>query len=235
VSAKLHQLLAESDALLLDFDGPVCSVFAGYPAATVAAELLALVGATGVSTKDVEGELDPIEVLRWAARHGGRSLAATVDDALTAAEVRAVTTASPTPYALDIISFTYSAGVPLAVVSNNSGKCVNTYLAIHGKAAMVRGVEGRSFAQPAKMKPHPAPILAAVADLCMSPDRCVLVGDSTSDMVAAGRAGTKSIGYANRDGKKSALRAAGADVVVDNMKDVLDALQYRRPPSVPVS
>ncbi len=39
MSADLGRLLGEVGAVLLDFDGPVCSVFAGYPAPHVAAEL----------------------------------------------------------------------------------------------------------------------------------------------------------------------------------------------------
>ena len=39
--------LVGAGPLLLDFDGPVCSIFAGYPAPRVAAELVALGCGTG--------------------------------------------------------------------------------------------------------------------------------------------------------------------------------------------
>ncbi len=39
----LEDLLARTNALVLDFDGPICAVFAGYPAAAVAAELHTIV------------------------------------------------------------------------------------------------------------------------------------------------------------------------------------------------
>ena len=46
--------------LFLDFDGPVCSVFAGYSAARVAGELVAVVEAAGVVVSaQVRGERRP--------------------------------------------------------------------------------------------------------------------------------------------------------------------------------
>lgn len=39
MTADLGRLLGEVGAVLLDFDGPVCSILAGYPAPQVAAEL----------------------------------------------------------------------------------------------------------------------------------------------------------------------------------------------------
>jgi hypothetical protein len=52
--------------LLLDFDGPICSIFAGYPAPRVAAELVALLDVEGVAVPpEVRGEGDPLAVLRW--------------------------------------------------------------------------------------------------------------------------------------------------------------------------
>ena len=51
--------------LLLDFDGPVCGIFAGYPAPRVARELIAALRAAGVDVPDATAEqTDPIEVLR---------------------------------------------------------------------------------------------------------------------------------------------------------------------------
>ena len=52
--------------LLLDFDGPVCSIFAGYPAPRVAAGLVALLHVEGIAMPpEIRGEGDPLAVLRW--------------------------------------------------------------------------------------------------------------------------------------------------------------------------
>ena len=71
MSAELTRLLAEIDAILLDFDGPLCSVFAGYPAPEIAAELVELLQRQGVPLPPrLTSETDPLEVLRWTGTTG---------------------------------------------------------------------------------------------------------------------------------------------------------------------
>jgi HAD-hyrolase-like len=126
MNADLARLAAESDAILLDFDGPVCGLFAGYPASRIAGELVGLLQRRGVALpRQLPSETDPLEVLRWAGTTG-----------------------------------------------NN--------------------------------------------DLGVQVSRAVLVGDSVSDIRAGRAAGVRTIGYANRAGKVTALRAAGADVVIES-------------------
>ena len=43
-ASDLDTILARTRHLLLDFDGPICSIFAGLPAATVADRLRKLFG-----------------------------------------------------------------------------------------------------------------------------------------------------------------------------------------------
>jgi hypothetical protein len=76
--------------LLLDFDGPVCSIFAGYPAPRVTAELLALLGVGGVAMPPaVRRETDPLAVLRWVGETCSHDVTVAVEETLCAAEVRA--------------------------------------------------------------------------------------------------------------------------------------------------
>lgn len=58
----------------------------------------------------------------------------------------------------------------------------------------------------------------------MPPGRCVLVGDSDFDMVAATASGVHPLGYAKTPGRDVALMAAGAEAVTDNMGDLIGAL-----------
>ncbi|MDG4835234.1 HAD family phosphatase [Micromonospora sp. WMMD967] len=218
MNPDLGRLLGEVGAVLLDFDGPVCSIFAGYPAPQIAAELVEVLRRRGVAVPpDLEGEQDPLEVLRRTGAAGDHGTTRAVEDALCAAELRAVETAEPTPYGREVIVTAWQAGLPLGVVSNNSASAVTAYLVAHRLAAYVSPVVGRAYADPAQMKPDPAPILQAVHALSMSPSRCVLVGDSLSDIEGAHAAGVRVIGYANRAWKVDAFRAAGAEVVVTSM------------------
>ena len=223
--AGLTRLVAETDAMLLDFDGPVCSVFAGYPAPKIAAELVELLGRQGMSLPpQLVSETDPLEVLRWTGSAGDQAITQAVEDALCMAELRAVEGAVPAPYSREVIVAARQAGLPVAVVSNNSAGAVTAYLVAHRLVRYVAPIIGRPYADPARMKPHPEPVLQAVHDLGVQPARSVLVGDSLSDIEAGLAAGVRTIGYANRPAKAAAFRKAGADVVIDSMGPLAAAL-----------
>jgi haloacid dehalogenase superfamily, subfamily IA, variant 3 with third motif having DD or ED/haloacid dehalogenase superfamily, subfamily IA, variant 1 with third motif having Dx(3-4)D or Dx(3-4)E len=228
MTTDLHRLLAEIDAVLLDFDGPICSVFAGYPAPQVAADLVDMLHRHNVEVApDLIQEPDPLEVLRRAGATGDQDTTRAVEDALCAAELQAVETAEPTPYSREVIVAARQAGFPVAIVSNNSAGAVKAYLTAHRLDTHVTRVVGRAYAVPEQMKPNPAPIREAVQAVGALPSRCVLVGDSLTDIDGARAAGVQVIGYANRPYKVKTFRAAGADVVVTSMREIADSLVER--------
>ncbi len=209
--------------LLLDFDGPVCSIFAGYPAPSIARELVELLRAAGVEPPaNIAEQRDPLEVLRWTGESCSRTLTESVEDALCAAESRAVRAAAPTSYGHEVIEAAHRAGTPVAVVSNNSAGAVSAYLSAHRLAEFVAPVIGRAYADPTRMKPNPEPILMAVQALDAEPGDCLLVGDSLSDIEGAKAAGVRVVGYANRPWKVDAFGAA--DLVVTSMREILAAI-----------
>jgi beta-phosphoglucomutase family hydrolase len=70
-------------------------------------------------------------------------------------------------------------------------------------------------------KPHPDTFLAAARELGVEPDQAAVIEDALAGM-EAGRAG--HFGYVigvNRTGQADALRAHGADVVVDDLAELL--------------
>ncbi|MGW5642093.1 HAD family hydrolase [Saccharopolyspora sp. NPDC003762] len=62
---------------------------------------------------------------------------------------------------------------------------------------MVADVSARTNADVSELKPQPHLLLRAASFLGVSPERCVMIGDSATDIEAAQRAGTKCIAYAN--------------------------------------
>ncbi|MGN5633314.1 HAD family hydrolase [Streptomyces sp. AC154] len=74
------------------------------------------------------------------------------------------------------------------------------------------------------MKPDPHSLLMATGELDTHPHDCTLIGDSVTDVAATVATGGRSIGFANKAGKDTALRDAGADVVVTAMTAVAEAL-----------
>lgn len=221
---KVAALIRSIDAILFDFDGPVCSVFAGYPAPSVAQAL------RDVLTKEqvrlpacVVNERDPLNILRWASgRHP--SITTRLEEVLCAAEEEAVRSAAPTKHAHEAIIAATRSGRSVAIVSNNSATAIRSYLALHGLTPHVRVVVGRPFANPGLMKPNPRGVLDALHALETRPAIAMLVGDSPSDVEAACRAGVAVVGYAKSVLHKSALEHAGAEIVIDRMGDLVDAL-----------
>lgn len=211
--------LLKSGPLLLDFDGPVCGIFSGYPAPQIASELVELIGAETVAVPlSLRKERDPLEVLRWAGRsRKGVELVRAIEDALCAAELQAVKTAEPTPCGREVIVAAHQAGLSVAIVSNNSAGAVRAYLSAHRLTAYISVVTGRAYADPASMKPNPQPIRRTVEVLGAEAGRCALVGDSLSDIEGACAAGVPVIGFANRSSKEDLFVQAGANIVVKSM------------------
>jgi phosphoglycolate phosphatase len=222
--ANLARILRPAKAVLFDFDGPVCSVFAGYPAQQITEELRGL-------ARDARGDLSPA-LTRASSPHdlllaaaGDRDLAGLLEDALQKAEMSAVQTALPTPGAAESLAACSDSGRIVAVVSNNYAGAVVDYLTRLGFADLVKHIEGRNASDPALMKPSPYLLKRTVRALEVQPTSCVFIGDQTTDIEAGRAAGTPTIGYANKPGKADSLSAAGADVVIETMVSVADAIR----------
>jgi beta-phosphoglucomutase-like phosphatase (HAD superfamily) len=105
-----------------------------------------------------------------------------------------------------------AAGVKVCVASQ--GKLEKTELTL--KLTGLRDLFGEhelfsAYSVP-RGKPHPDLFLHAAATMRASPDRCVVVEDTTIGVIAARSAGMRTLGYtANED--ESALQAAGAEVL----------------------
>jgi phosphoglycolate phosphatase len=229
-SVDLHRVIERTRDLMLDFDGPICSVFAGLPAPAVADRLRELLGSNGKPLPEaVAGEDDPIEVLRYASALDLDP--ASVEATLREAELAAVETARPTPHAREVILACHQTSRRVAVISNNSQAAVEHYLAAHGLAEHIDVIAGRTEPDPRLLKPHPHLVLRALDALGSDPATCALVGDSISDIQAAQKARTASIGFANKPGKAERLQGAGADAIVVTMAELCGALLALQPSS----
>jgi phosphoglycolate phosphatase len=227
----IGEILARTRYVLLDFDGPVCDIFARLPATTVAERLRKLI--TGQAVQMPENILrspDPLEVFTYAATVTAK-LAAQVEAEMADQELAAVATARPTPYVHEVVTSCRDTHRPVAVVSNNADHAVRTYLAQHGLDNRIDLIAARTSPDPALLKPSPHLIEQAMTGLGASPAECVLVGDTTTDMQAARLAGIHSIGYANKPGKYASLTAAGATTVVTSLADIVLPLRGRPLPN----
>ncbi|WP_030220567.1 HAD family hydrolase [Streptomyces bikiniensis] len=221
----LTETLANARVLLFDFDGPVCDLFAGLPAPEVARELTALLAARDEAAGAKAARTDdPIEVL-LIAHEADTELGQGIERALTAAEVRAAAlSGQPTPGAAEALRTARAAGRGVAVVSDSSTECVRAFLELHGLQEHVTHIVGRPSEQLHLMRPNPFPLLTAAEQMHVDVTGCTLIGDSPTDVRAAHAAGATAIGYADEPHKTDLFNEAQADVVIEHMQDIADAL-----------
>ncbi|GGS63019.1 HAD family hydrolase [Streptomyces violaceus] len=227
-----HHLLAlikRARVVLWDFDGPVCRLFAGHSADGVASDLVSWLegrGLRGLLTDTERESLDPQVVLRAVdRRHPGSDLAAELEERLTQEELRAASSAMPTPYADPLIRTWSAVGSRLAIATNNSPRVVRKYLESRGLVGcFAPHIYGRTE-ELSHLKPDPHCLNRALNAMGAAPDDALMIGDTPSDHEAAARAGVPFLGYANNPRKAKILREAGAGTVVESLERVLELLR----------
>ena len=229
-SNDLAGVLAQTRSVLLDFDGPVCPIFADGRNAAIASVMRDRLRRHNVDIPaEIEAAWDPLHVLWFVYRRGPANLTAVVDDTFVEAEVNAALTAQPTPHAHDAIRACHEVGRPVVVVSNNAAAAIEAYLNRHQLAGDITAVVGRTHGRPDLMKPHPDPVNRALRILRATPDSCVLVGDSVTDIEVAHKTGVRSIGYVKAPDRLASLLDARPDAVTDSMADLATAIRASRP------
>ncbi len=202
------QLIADSKGLLLDFDGPICDVYAGSDPARIAREV-----ATEFNLDNNTD--DPLDLITHALATGGP--VDEIHQALTATEVHAVHSATETPGIRRLIE-TYDRQV--AIVSNNAAEAIEHWLSLAGILDLVDTVTGRD---PRHMKPDPQPLAITLTTIGQHPQDCVFIGDSMSDIEAANRAETPIIALANRPTKQTQFETAGCNHVINDMLNLANS------------
>jgi HAD superfamily hydrolase (TIGR01509 family) len=122
----------------------------------------------------------------------------------------------------ELIHQVRNAGKSVTIVSNNSVAAVTAFLTQHELMPQVDHISARTQADPELMKPNPYLIEQALTWLGAKPSECILIGDSVSDMEACKNAGgVVAGGYANKKGKIERLIAAGADIIITDIRHLL--------------
>lgn len=229
--SQLAELLRPIRHVMLDFDGPVCHMFAGRPAPGVADRLRALIAAEQDVPDELADEADPLGFYRYTPQLPA-DLAARVTERLRAEEVEAAATAELTPGVVDVMHACKRTGRVVTVVSNNTPEAVETFLAKHDLSKYIEHVSGRSNADPALMKPSPYLLQRAADAVETRLAASVLVGDSDTDIEAAHATGMTAIAYANKPGKADRFAKLNAEAIITDMRRLATAVLEADPRAV---
>ncbi|GAB3652432.1 HAD family hydrolase [Glycomyces tarimensis] len=210
-----QEALAECSLLLLDFDGPLCALFSGYPSGAIAAKMIEIVrGIDPRLANEMAGETSPMAVLLTVAENLPKKTVDRMDEFLCAEEMRAVDSAAATPGVAELMEASRREGRTIGIVSNNCPRAIAKYLNREGLDAHVSIVVGRPYGRPRRMKPDPYLIRQALGYAGVDAARACFIGDSVTDIEAGNAVGVATIGFANETGKGERLRKAGAGLVV---------------------
>jgi phosphoglycolate phosphatase len=232
-AGALGRILLRTCHLLIDFDGPVCSLFAGTPTAAIATRLRTTITREGVALPPaIKHTGNWFEIVAFAAITRP-ALASQVESELAALESAAAHTAAPTPGLADVLSACHDSGRQVAIVSNNSACAVRAYLDLHELTGQIGAVAARTGHDPAILKPSSYLIRQAASELGTVPSACALVGDSPSDIAAARSAQAPSIGYTATPEGTQQLLVAGADAIITTMAELAKGLREEHKPESP--
>jgi HAD superfamily hydrolase (TIGR01549 family) len=113
-------------------------------------------------------------------------------------------------------------GVKVAIVTSGSRPRIERELAAHAVAHhfqhVVCGDDGH------RRKPHPDALHAALETLNIAPHEAAYVGDSPEDVMMARAANVFAVAVPGPYPNREALRAAGADVVSDDLARAIETL-----------
>jgi HAD superfamily hydrolase (TIGR01509 family) len=107
---------------------------------------------------------------------------------------------------------------PLAVVSARDEGTTNRFLEQFDLGRFFRVVVTSQTCE--FTKPFPHPVLQASAEMRVPPEACVMIGDTTVDILAGKRAGAQTIGLLCGFGTEDELRKAGADLIVSDLEEL---------------
>jgi phosphoglycolate phosphatase len=225
---SLKDLVQTARALLLDFDGPVCHLFSAIPAHEIAQEIRSFLLRSGERLPDsMMSANDPLALLRWTGAVAPHLLSE-AEEIQTDSETRAAGLAAPTPGAAEMVRSAAAQALPVVIVTNNSARAVRTYLERGILGNSIMGISARVPGRPDLMKPDAHLVAIGVEISRQAANTCLLIGDSSTDMQAAKKVGAHSVGYAKRASKVPELSDAGADYIVRELGDVVDAMAHQR-------
>ena len=112
---------------------------------------------------------------------------------------------------------------PLAIISARNERITRAFLEYHDLTKYFTCVATAQTC--AHAKPYPDQIIWAAAQMKISADSCLMIGDTTMYIRAGNQAGAQTVGVLCGFGEERELLHAGADLIVASTSQLMDALQ----------
>ncbi len=132
----------------------------------------------------------------------------------------------PFPGAVETVRMLAARGHPMGIVTAKTEEGALRTLRHIGVLPFLAAIVGADTC--ARCKPDPEPVQVALARLEREPGDALLVGDSAHDVAAARAAGVRAIGVSWGVGDRAALERAGAERIVDDLREVVAIVDGRK-------
>lgn len=106
----------------------------------------------------------------------------------------------------------------LAVVTSRSRRAATHFLQEHGLDALIEVLTTRQDTW--RLKPHAMPVRHTARLLGLSPQACLVVGDTPMDIQAAKSAGAVAVGVLSGFGEREELARSHADLILNQVTDL---------------
>jgi len=209
-------------AAVLDVDGTIATCPYDFDAMRAAVARIAARRDIDTASLGVPGIIEQIALVADRLGEGGQAFRDEAQAAVRAIEVSAARGASLLPGAQEALADLRRSGLAVALITRNCREAAEIVLRdCDGCCAVLLTRDDVPLA-----KPDPDHVLRAIAALGRVADHTVVVGDHDYDM-QAGRAAGVRLSVAVRTGNRpdEALRAAGADHIIDTLADLPDWLR----------
>lgn len=111
---------------------------------------------------------------------------------------------------------------PMAVVSARGGRSTQIFLEQFNLASLFKCVATAHTCE--HTKPYPDPIHWAATQMGVTASQCLMIGDTTVDILAAREAGAQSVGVLCGFGERNELERVGADILLETTALLPDIL-----------
>ncbi len=123
------------------------------------------------------------------------------------------------PHVLETIKALHDHGLQLAICSSRGRPTLEGFVKTFRLEDYVGMVVSANDVE--HHKPHPEPVQKILATLDVKPDEAVVVGDASYDILMGRNAGCRTVGVTYGNQSAADLRAAGADMLIDDFAQLL--------------